>query len=194
MTSQDEGDAGDSSRPRPEVSFRPILPAQPTSDGPRVPSGPQRPLKPPRQPVLVACLQCRKRKVKCTGTRPVCFRCSSQGLDCEWDTEPDTTRLKSLRRRNEELEKENEDLREFISFLYSRPRDEALEIFNWLRSTGNALQVLELVRVGDMLLNNQSDNASSSHYSGDNSDSTQRDDGIDPRTTGQSRGRWQNSW
>ncbi|KAF6829621.1 Nitrogen assimilation transcription factor nit-4-like protein 7 [Colletotrichum plurivorum] len=112
---------------------------------------------------------------ECTGTRPVCFRCSTQGLDCEWDTEPDTTRLESLRKRNEELERENEDLREFISFLYSRPREEALEIFNRLRSTGNALQVLELVRVGDMLLNNRSDNASSSHYSGDNSDSTRKE-------------------
>ncbi|OLN96911.1 Nitrogen assimilation transcription factor nit-4-like protein 7 [Colletotrichum chlorophyti] len=93
--------------------------------------------------------------VFCTGTRPTCSRCALQSLQCEWDTAPDTTRAESLRRRNEFLEHENEDLRELIRFLSQRPEDEAMEIFRRLRQTGDAFRVLELVRVGDLLLGKQ---------------------------------------
>ncbi|KAL0940086.1 uncharacterized protein CTRU02_206696 [Colletotrichum truncatum] len=136
-------------------NLRTLLPA-PTATSPPVISEPEQPPKPPRQPVPAACLQCRKRKVKCTGTRPTCSRCSIQGLDCKWDTEPDTTRSESLRRRNEELERENEDLHEILRFLTHRPKEEALEILNRLRSTGDVFRVLELVRVGDLLLGKHS--------------------------------------
>lgn len=89
---------------------------------------------------------------KCTGTRPTCFRCSVHEKGCSWDTEPDTTRVESLRRRYENLEKKNEDMRQLLRYLCVRPEPEAREIFNRLRSTGDALRVLELVRMGDILL------------------------------------------
>ncbi|OHW97528.1 C6 transcription factor [Colletotrichum incanum] len=105
-----------------------------------------------RHQVPSACLQCRKRKVKCSGKRPTCGRCSAQEIECEWDTEPDTSRVVSIRKRKEELERENEDLHEFLRFLYLRPEQEAVEIFKRLRISGDALQVLEIVRSGDLLL------------------------------------------
>ncbi|TDZ14668.1 Regulatory protein CAT8 [Colletotrichum orbiculare MAFF 240422] len=120
MDPKGEDDPGESSSKAaqapgttPSAAYRPLRPAPVAGSaaaGPQISSVPERPLRPPRQPVPAACLQCRRRKVKCTGTRPTCFRCANQGLDCHWDTEPDTTRVESLRRRNEELERENDDL------------------------------------------------------------------------------------
>ncbi|KAK1974737.1 hypothetical protein LZ30DRAFT_607277, partial [Colletotrichum cereale] len=75
-------------------------------------------------------------------------------LECEWDTEPETTRRQALLNRAEDLEKENEDLHELIRYLYSRPESEALEILHRLRATGDAFHVLDLVRMGDLLLKN----------------------------------------
>ncbi|OHW97527.1 hypothetical protein CSPAE12_03864, partial [Colletotrichum incanum] len=72
--------------------------------------------------------------------------------ECEWDTEPETTRRQALLNRAEDLEKENEDLHTLIRYLCSRPESEALEILNRLRATGNAFHVLDLVRMGDLLL------------------------------------------
>ncbi|WDK13043.1 hypothetical protein CGRA01v4_04324 [Colletotrichum graminicola] len=91
---------------------------------------------------------------ECSGTRPACRRCSTHGFDCEWDTEPETTRRQALLNRAEDLEKENEDLHELVRYLCSRPESEALEIFHRLRATGDAFHVLDLVRMGDVLLNN----------------------------------------
>ncbi|CCF38889.1 hypothetical protein CH063_09872 [Colletotrichum higginsianum] len=75
-------------------------------------------------------------------------------MDCEWDTEPETTRRQALLNRTEDLERENEDLHELIRYLCSRPESEALEILHRLRATGDAFHVLDLVRMGDLLLNN----------------------------------------
>ncbi|CAI0641093.1 unnamed protein product [Colletotrichum noveboracense] len=108
--------------------------------------------KPPRSQVPAACLACRKRKVKCSGLRPKCYRCSQTNIECVWDTEPDTTRIVSIRKRKEELERENEDLHELLRFLYLRPDEEAREIFRRLRASGNALEVLNAVRTADLLL------------------------------------------
>ncbi|KAF4925805.1 Nitrogen assimilation transcription factor nit-4 [Colletotrichum viniferum] len=108
--------------------------------------------KPPRSQVPAACLECRKKKVKCSGLRPKCYRCSQTNIECIWDTEPDTTRIVSIRKRKEELERENEDLHELLRFLYLRPDEEAREIFRRLRVSGNALEVLNAVRTADLLL------------------------------------------
>ncbi|KAF6806544.1 Nitrogen assimilation transcription factor nirA 5 [Colletotrichum sojae] len=136
------------------TAFRPILPAITAGSSQGLGTGtfPDRLTKHPRHQVPSACLQCRRRKVKCSGTRPACWRCATQDLECEWDTEPDTSRVVSIRRRKEELERENEDLHELLRFLQARPEEEAVEIFKRLRASGDALQVLDFVRSGDLLL------------------------------------------
>ncbi|KAI8249364.1 hypothetical protein K4K53_013270 [Colletotrichum sp. SAR 10_77] len=92
------------------------------------------------------------RSIECSGARPSCHRCLQNDVDCKWDTEPDTSRLVSIRKRKEELERENEDLHEFLRFLISRPEEEAFEIFKRLRASGDALEVLNFVRTADLLL------------------------------------------
>ncbi|KAL0940087.1 Nitrogen assimilation transcription factor nirA 5 [Colletotrichum truncatum] len=141
---------------RSATGLRRLLPAASSSvvgpSGGHFNNPPERLTKHTRHQVPAACLQCRKRKVKCSGERPSCHRCSQNELDCEWDTEPDTPRVVSIRKRKEELERENEDLHELLRFLHSRPEEEAVEIFKRLRESGDALQVLDFVRNADLLL------------------------------------------
>ncbi|KAK1635653.1 hypothetical protein BDP81DRAFT_321949, partial [Colletotrichum phormii] len=92
---------------------------------------------------------------QCSATRPTCSRCSIQNVECEYETGPDITRRRAIVNRLEELEKENNDLHELIRDLCSRPEEEATEIFNRLRSTGDPFHVLDLVRMGDLLLGKQ---------------------------------------
>ncbi|KAI3558861.1 hypothetical protein CABS02_00901 [Colletotrichum abscissum] len=144
--------------PATATSFRRLLPA---GAGPRVIST-ERLFRRQRQTVPAACLECRRRKVKCSATRPICSRCSIHNVECEFDVEPETTPRRAIANRLDELEKENDDLHELMRDLYSRPEAEATEIFNRLRSTGDPFHVLDLVRVGDLLLGKQPIKASSS--------------------------------
>ncbi|KAF4880145.1 Nitrogen assimilation transcription factor nit-4 [Colletotrichum siamense] len=158
MSSQEgpvRSDSEDQTKGQSTPGLRRLLPAAASTAGPsRGPTSasPDYSIRPLRHQVPAACLQCRKRKVKCSGARPSCHRCLQNDVDCKWDTEPDTSRLVSIRKRKEELERENEDLHEFLRFLISRPEEEAFEIFKRLRASGDALEVLNFVRTADLLL------------------------------------------
>lgn len=43
---------------------------------------------PKRVKVTLACITCRKKKVKCNGNKPVCARCDKKGLVCEFPDRP----------------------------------------------------------------------------------------------------------
>ncbi|KAF4431305.1 Nitrogen assimilation transcription factor nit-4 [Colletotrichum fructicola Nara gc5] len=158
MSSQEgpvRSDSENQTKGQSTLGLRRLLPAAASTAGPsRGPTSasPDYSIRPLRHQVPAACLQCRKRKVKCSGARPSCHRCLQNDVDCKWDTEPDTSRLVSIRKRKEELERENEDLHEFLRFLISRPEEEAFEIFKRLRASGDALEVLNFVRTADLLL------------------------------------------
>ncbi|KAJ3785251.1 hypothetical protein GGU10DRAFT_269626 [Lentinula aff. detonsa] len=64
-------------RERPKIALAPDQP--PTTQGK------------PRARVYVACIQCRNRKIRCDGVKPICYNCarkSSGGSDCNYDTAP----------------------------------------------------------------------------------------------------------
>ncbi|KAJ4117481.1 hypothetical protein NW768_010844 [Fusarium equiseti] len=76
---------------------RPILPAiLPAGDpAPTVPSG----IHPKRTLVSAACQACRKRKSKCSGTRPVCVACTKRSTDCQWEP----TESQAIKRKYHEI-------------------------------------------------------------------------------------------
>ncbi|KAM4062338.1 fungal zn(2)-Cys(6) binuclear cluster domain-containing protein [Hirsutella rhossiliensis] len=123
--------------------FRPLLPA-PSYREPRNPAVSTEPPK-RRSAVPVACSACQKAKSKCNGDRPVCSRCDSKGLVCEYDIEPNQTRAASRREGEEQI-------RELYGHLQSRPWEEAIEILRRIRETSDPLEVARLVRAGDLLL------------------------------------------
>jgi len=48
------------------------------------------------EPVKCACFQCKKRKTKCSGRRPVCHFCEDRNLECSWDSADGMTRAADL--------------------------------------------------------------------------------------------------
>ncbi|KAL8410435.1 hypothetical protein RB596_000208 [Gaeumannomyces avenae] len=125
--------------------------------------GPRGPSAKRHSRALAACFRCRRSKAKCTGARPSCRRCTGNNYACEYDADPDTTRVSMLRRRNQDLTRENEDLRALIAFLSNRPLTEAEAVFQRLReqqqkqsppAQGRAdpLDILTSIRGAELLL------------------------------------------
>ncbi|KAH0401812.1 hypothetical protein KCU89_g3781, partial [Aureobasidium melanogenum] len=108
--------------------------------------------KPKRSVVHVACACCRRLRIKCDGVRPTCQPCARRYEDCVYDVEANTTRSNALKRKNEELAKENTQLRTLYDFLQNRPLIEAEEIFRRVRSTQDPLDVLRHVTTADLLM------------------------------------------
>lgn len=69
-----------------------------------------------------------------------------------YDVEANTTRSNALKRRNEELAKENSQLRTLYDFLQNRTMIEAEEILRRIRSTQDPLEVLRHVTTADLLM------------------------------------------
>lgn len=44
--------------------------------------------QPKRFKVTLACVVCRKKKVKCDGVQPACSRCNTMGISCEYTDPP----------------------------------------------------------------------------------------------------------
>ena len=51
-----------------------------------------------------ACLQCRKRRIKCTAERPACHNCSKAGKTCVYDVGKPVSKIKQLEERVSELQ------------------------------------------------------------------------------------------
>jgi len=51
------------------------------------------------EPVKSACVQCQKRKTKCSGERPICRFCSDRDLTCSWDIGDGMTRTADLKQK-----------------------------------------------------------------------------------------------
>jgi hypothetical protein len=62
------------------------------------------------EPVKSACVQCQKRKTKCSGQRPVCRFCSDRNLECSWDIGDGLTRTADLKRKLQEATGRSGDL------------------------------------------------------------------------------------
>ncbi|RKL35187.1 hypothetical protein BFJ70_g8045 [Fusarium oxysporum] len=53
-----------------------------------------------------ACWECRKRKAKCNGQKPVCINCSKYDRECVYDSDIRESRIKGLQQANQKLEDE----------------------------------------------------------------------------------------
>jgi hypothetical protein len=71
------------------------------------------------EPVKSACVQCQKRKTKCSGQRPVCQFCSDRNLECSWDIGDGLTRTADLKRKLIEANGRSEDLSQLVDAMRS---------------------------------------------------------------------------
>jgi len=92
--------------------------------------------------------------------RPSCAACVSLGQDCEYRSGPsENSKLGTLKRKHDELVRENEQLKESHTTLQqlfhamrSRPEGDADTIFRRIRSGADVGSVLRHVQTGDLLL------------------------------------------
>jgi hypothetical protein len=62
------------------------------------------------EPVKSACVQCQKRKTKCSGHRSSCRPCSNRGIGCSWDVDDGLTKTAGLKKQLREAVGRSEDL------------------------------------------------------------------------------------
>lgn len=84
-------------------------------------------------PVKCACNQCRRRKTRCTGQRPICDYCKSRDLDCVWDAEKGLTRLDSVKTRFETAQARLYRLEQLIHAMRTGTDDESTTLLARLR-------------------------------------------------------------
>ncbi|KAK4627322.1 Nitrogen assimilation transcription factor nit-4 [Fulvia fulva] len=120
-----------------------------TSPGPHRPHGASRAK---RTLIESACSACRRRKSRCDGLRPTCSRCQNLRTDCHYEAEEGESRWSALRRRNQILEAERDQLRELMAFVQNRPEAEAQDIFQRIRSSSydDVFMLLRAIKDGAM--------------------------------------------
>lgn len=99
------------------------------------------------EPVKSACVQCQKRKTKCSGQRPVCRFCSDRNLECSWDIVDGLTRTADLKRKLQEANGRSEDLGELVDALRSRSDQTSSMLLARLRIGASLEQLLSNVRL-----------------------------------------------
>ncbi|KAH7025647.1 uncharacterized protein B0I36DRAFT_386073 [Microdochium trichocladiopsis] len=112
----------------------------PHKDGPR------------KSSVLAACDGCRRRKVKCSGERPVCFVCSRRGIDCHYTTSVSETHGQALKRRYNQLHSQEAPHRNLVELLKNISDEQALAILRRLQAGDQPELVLGELSAGSALL------------------------------------------
>jgi hypothetical protein len=93
------------------------------------------------EPVKSACIQCQKRKTKCSGQRPVCHFCNDRNLECSWNVGEGLTRTADLKRKLLEANRLSDDLGELVEAMRSGTDQTSSMLLAKLRS-GDSLESL----------------------------------------------------
>ncbi|KAF2200907.1 hypothetical protein GQ43DRAFT_432083 [Delitschia confertaspora ATCC 74209] len=120
--------------------FRPLQPALPVPGVQAANESPERQdsrqpvtIKPKRILTIGACAACRKRKSKCDGLRPTCTCCIQKQTPCHYDLGPNERPSQAMKRRNEEIQSEIEDLRTIYDCLSTASEYEAEALLRRMR-------------------------------------------------------------
>jgi hypothetical protein len=73
-------------------------------------------------------------------------------MECVYSAGQGETRSLALKRKYSSIETEVDQLRELLNFVHSRPKVEALEIFNRIRLGRDPIEVLRFIKQADVLL------------------------------------------
>lgn len=99
------------------------------------------------EPVKSACVQCQKRKTKCSGQRPVCRFCSDRNLECSWDIGDGLTRTADLKRKLQEANGRCDDLSKLVDAMRSGSDQTSSMLLARLRLGGSLEQLLFNIRL-----------------------------------------------
>jgi hypothetical protein len=82
----------------------------------------------------------------------MCKRCIETTTDCISRIDKEEKSILAVEGRNSELMTELEQLRELYSIIHSRSIEEAQEIFNRIRTNSDPIEVLQMVKASELLL------------------------------------------
>ncbi|KAI0127413.1 hypothetical protein BJ170DRAFT_371738 [Xylariales sp. AK1849] len=105
-----------------------------------------------RQAVAVACHDCRKRKIKCSGERPHCRACIRSRLDCAYETLESKMSSRVLRRRLTALEARHKSLEDLVDILKTACDADVASVLGRIRAGADVESVTRHVQDGDLLL------------------------------------------
>ena len=129
-------------------AMRPLRPLLPSAVRPR-----NEPLPPlPRDRVASACDQCRARKIKCNGERPVCIECVKRSTSCHYATRSSETQGQALKRKYDALEAENEAYVELFKLIRTSSDSESYELLRRVRKGHDVEDVLREIKEADLLI------------------------------------------
>lgn len=97
--------------------------------------------------VQSACIQCQKRKTKCSGKRPVCRFCSDRNLKCSWDIGEGLTKNADLKRKLQEANKRSDDLDILVNAMRSGSDQTSSMLLARLRIGDSLEQLLLNIRI-----------------------------------------------
>ncbi|KAA8619912.1 Zn 2 -C6 fungal-type DNA-binding domain protein [Pyrenophora tritici-repentis] len=128
--------------------MRPLRPLLPSATRPR---NEPLPLL-PRERVASACDQCRARKIKCNGKRPVCLECVRRSTSCHYAARSTETQGQALKRKYDALQSENEAYAELFSLIRTRPDNESFEILRRIKLGTDVRDILKHIKEADLLI------------------------------------------
>jgi hypothetical protein len=104
-----------------------------------------------REPVKSACVECRKRKIKCSGQRPTCRLCRDRGLACHWDIANGMTKTEDLRCKLQAAVTRLNDLTCLIDATWSGDGKVPTTLLARLRLGASIKELVHAIRVGQVL-------------------------------------------
>ncbi|KAF4338404.1 major facilitator superfamily transporter [Fusarium beomiforme] len=96
-----------------------------------------------------ACWECRKRKAKCNGQKPVCVNCSKYDRECVYDSVFRESQVRSLRKTNEKLEAELKAARSLLQKVVYGSEQLRTAVSELLEADKQPSEIVWSIRHGD---------------------------------------------
>ncbi|KAF2092972.1 hypothetical protein NA57DRAFT_61831 [Rhizodiscina lignyota] len=107
---------------------------------------------------MVACNNCRKKKLKCSGARPICQNCAKTHGQCVYQAESNETRNESLKRKASELENQVQQLDRVLSSLRSGSEQDIRAVLDRLQNAESMELAVSEISNASLLLSSISGN------------------------------------
>lgn len=125
------------------------------------------------EPVKSACVQCQKRKTKCSGQRPVCRFCSDRDLKCSWEITDGMTRTADLKQKLQDATGKSEDLDLLVDALRSGSDIDSTMLLARLRLGTSVEDLAKSLRL-ELALTDSTDSPSEGTFSSQTTNSSDR--------------------
>lgn len=105
-----------------------------------------------RDRIVSACDECRTRKTKCNGERPICSECVKRSSTCYYAARLTETQGQALKRKHDELQRQNDAYAELFNLIKTGPDNESYELLRRIKMGDGIENVLRHIKEADLLI------------------------------------------